>query len=134
MVPWLGQTVSVTLSISQTEDGYFSWADLDEISLGSWLTPVVYEIVPAQIEAVESLPVVAEISGANFVATPVVFAGLIRLEGVVMIDDSLLQVPIPAGLWPGVKDLRVANPGGEDAVLPGALSIGRSVYLPFVGQ
>jgi hypothetical protein len=111
MVPWLGQTVSVTLSISQTEDGYFSWADLDEISLGSWLTPVVYEIVPAQIEAVESLPVVAEISGANFVATPVVFAGLIRLEGVVMIDDSLLQVPIPAGLWPGVKDLRVQIPG-----------------------
>ena len=51
-----------------------------------------------------------------------------------MINDSLLQVPIPAGLGAGVKDIRVANPGGGGGGLPGALRIGRAGYLPVVGQ
>lgn len=127
---WSGQ--SITLSLSARSVGYPSgvriW--LDEISLGSWLTPIVTDVSPSKVDV--SAGKVITITGQNFITTPAAQAGNTALLNVQRLNDTTLRATLPTGLSPGKYDIWVINPGGQDNVLPGGLQVGKLVYLPTI--
>jgi len=134
--PWAGQTVTVTFGLQQTADKPVAWANLDEVSLGSWLTPAVYSVTPQRV-AVGDV-VTLTITGGNFMLgdggqAPVVRLNDAPLEGVQWVDEHTLSVEVPA-LAPGIYDLTVVNPSGHEGVLPGALVAGDMVVCPMILQ
>jgi len=126
--PWSGKTVTVTLTAHQAAGDPYVHLFLDEVSLGSWLTPVVQAVSPSSVEAWTSTTVT--ITGENFIETPAVRLDQTPVEGVRWVDEHSLQVTVPSELPPGLYDVWVMNPGGQENVLPFGLKVGRQVYLP----
>ncbi|MDW8318689.1 MAG: IPT/TIG domain-containing protein [Anaerolineae bacterium] len=130
MQPWSGQTITVTVAISATANGHYSWAYLDEVSLGSWLTPVVEGVSPWPLPARQATRVT--VRGDNFLPGARVRLGNTQLGGVTWLDAQTLQADLPAGLAPGLYDLWVVNPDGQAAMLPNGLRVGWAAWLPMV--
>jgi Tol biopolymer transport system component len=129
MSRWAGR--SVTVSFATAVDGFFKYtnATLDEVSLGSWLTPVPQAVIPNRLDVMSSS--VVTITGDNFVPeTQVWFNGIPSLD-VHLINAKVLTAVVPA-LAQGRYDLVVANPDGRTGALPDALLIGHEVSLPLV--
>lgn len=130
MQPWAGQTITVTVAISATANGRYTWAYLDEVSLGSWLTPAVETVSPQRLPARQATRLT--IRGDNFLPGARVRLGNTQLGGVTWVDAQTLQADLPPGLAPGLYDLWVVNPDGQAAMLVNGLRIGWAVWLPRV--
>jgi hypothetical protein len=130
MQRWAGQTVSVTLVLRHAAGAPTATALIDDVSLGSWLTPRIQQVIPQTV----SNPAVATIitvSGENFLSTPTVRLNTTALTNVQRVDEHTIRATVPAGLKPGLYTLWVANPAGQTAVFP-VFPIGRQVRLPVV--
>jgi hypothetical protein len=129
MSAWDGQVV--TISIESTADQYFNsaYVDLDEISLGSWLTPAPQIVIPNRLDVMSSA--VVTITGANFVSGSQVSLDDASLPDVHFISTSVLTAVVPP-LAQGYYAVVVANPDGRAGTLPGALLIGHETYLPLI--
>jgi hypothetical protein len=129
--PWLSQTVTITFKTNYDPNYGVVYAFLDDVSLGSWLTPV-----PTAVDIIHiplpSGPVQITITGENFIATPTVKLNNTSLEDVQWIDEHTLQATVPANLPPGRYNLWVTNPGGQTSVLAGAILVGEEFFLPLV--
>lgn len=129
---WSGQTITLTLTAHGTSTGGYPFAQLDEISLGSWLTPVVTDASPGQLDAWASATIT--VTGDNFITTPVVYLEDIPIPGVTMSDEHTLHLTLPAELGPGIYDIWVENPGGQRGVLHAGLVLGKSTFLPLLAR
>lgn len=127
LTPWAAQTVTVSFRVHGTSTSGPVIAHLDDVSLGSWLTPVVHNVSPAHVE---TRPVPITITGENFIETPTVRLNETALEDVQWIDEHTLRVTLPADLPPGVYDVWVTNPGGQKTGVSRRLHVGKQVYLP----
>ncbi len=127
---WAGQTITVEFALQQKTGGAYPHLLLDDVSLGSWLTPLISGIAPNQIEAHASTGIT--ITGDNFILTPTVRFNEIPAANVLFIDAHTLQVTVPASLPPGRYDIWVTNPGGQESTLSRGLLVGREVFLPMV--
>lgn len=127
---WAGKTVTVTVGLHQAADSPDGCVFVDEVTLGSWYTPVVSGTEPSWIDA----RVVTQftITGDNFVATPTVLLDKVAASSVEWVDERALRVTVPSTLPPGIYDVWVTNPRGQSAVLPGGICVGRQHYLPMV--
>ena len=134
LTPWQGQTITVSLMMSTTANDHFSWAYVDNISLGSWLTPVINSVSPVTVEDLNTQPLTVTVIGSNFVATPTVRIGNNFALAVQPLNTETLVVTLPAGLSVGSYDIWVTNPGGQEAVLVNGVRIGRQIYLPLISQ
>jgi hypothetical protein len=125
---WKGQTVTVTFSLQQAASDPLLALDLDDISLGSWLTPVVQSVSLAP--GSRSLT----IHGQNFIAMPAVRVGemIIPDSSVVWVNENTLQVTLPAAFTRGIYDLHVTNPGGPTFLYPGGVRVGWFLHLPLL--
>lgn len=132
LTPWAGESITVTFAVTQAADEPFLRADLDDIALGSWTTPLPRIITPARVAAGATTTFV--ITGTNFMATPTVTLGDTPLTNVSRLDENTLQADLPAGLAPGIYDLAVTNPSGAKSVLRTAVLIGQPLYLPLIGK
>jgi TolB protein len=125
MTPWNGKVI--TLSFRSKN---FSGTMLDDIMLGSWLTPVPTQTSISQLPANAPAQQIT-ITGTNFIATPTVkLNNAIPLVNVQWLTETQLMADLPANLPPGIYDLWVTNPGGQESVLPNAIRVGQQVYLP----
>ena len=129
MSAWQGESVTLTFLLNPGSVPL----NLDDISLGSWLTPV-----PAQTN-ITQLPANAPaqqitITGTNFIATPTLKLNNsntnITLSNVRRLTETQLTADQPANLPIGIYDLWVTNPGGQESVLPNAIKVGQQLYLP----
>ncbi|MFZ2423111.1 MAG: IPT/TIG domain-containing protein [Anaerolineae bacterium] len=127
---YAGQTVTVTLAVSSTADGRFTTAFADEVALGSWLTPLARSVEPSVLPMYQETPVI--IHGANFIQTPTVNVGNIRVSNVQWLDANTLRMIVPARIGPGRYTISVFNPGGQEGQLPNALTIPGVSYLPLL--
>ena len=50
MQPWAGQTVTVTFILRQAANEPYVHLGIDNVTLGSWLTPVILGVDPSQVE------------------------------------------------------------------------------------
>lgn len=130
MSPWAGQDVTITIGYRLSAGGPLVPLIIDEIALGSWLTPVITGITPSPITP--GAPIDITITGQNFLATPQVFIDGHPVPDVYWKDERTLQAQLAGGLPPGTYEVRVINPGGQLGVAPGGLKIGQQIYLPLV--
>jgi Tol biopolymer transport system component/outer membrane protein assembly factor BamB len=125
--PYTGQVVTLTLELTGTVGAL----EVDEVSVGSWQTPLVQDILPSEWLAMQAPHLT--IIGQNFVATPVVFLGSTELANVTWVSETLLTADAPQGLADGVYDLTVANPNGSATILPDAATVTwQRALLPIV--
>ncbi len=133
--PWAGQTVTVTFSIAQSAGEPYLRAYLDDIALGSWSTPYVGQVDPASLTP--GVPAVITVTGQNFI-NPVsarLTLGSQAVGGITVtwVDAQTLTVDLPA-LGPGIYDLWVINPDGQQSVRVGGIRVGKQGYLPLVAR
>lgn len=126
--PWAGQTVELTFVLNQASDAPNAQVLVDDIALGSWLTPVIEAVSPARADAGTAIT----ITGENFIATPTVYVNGIALSNVSRFDEQTLQATLPPTLRPGVYTVTVVNPGSQKTALAEGLRIGWQVYAPRV--
>lgn len=127
--PWAGQIVTINVKLHETMDLPGAWAYIDDVSLGSWLTPNPEVITPTQIPA--KAATVITITGDNFLTTPQVRLNDVALSDVTWINTTTLTVTVPMMPF-GHYDLSVTNPGGQASGLSSALLVGSELYLPIV--
>lgn len=127
---WSGKSVTLTMSIEQENETYPVVALLDEISLGSWLTPVVHSLSPIALEG--NQPVEITISGLNFIDPVTVSIREVSADSVDFIGENMLVAHFNQGISPGLHALVVTNPGGQDGIFP--VQVGKLVYIPLVGK
>lgn len=123
---WVGQTVTVTINL-QGVGGAWPVVDFDEIQLGSWTTPVITSLTPAQFDTAAGT---LTVTGDNFIPTPTVtIGGLPAIASV--IDAQHLSVTVPPALGAGRRALVVTNPDGFATAAAQPVQIGRGlVNLP----
>jgi Tol biopolymer transport system component len=129
---WAGKEITITFTLHQGAGDPLAYLDLDDISLGSWETPVIDAVTPAALP--EPAGQVITITGQNFIQKPQVRIGqtTVPAADVTWSDENTLQVKLPAGLSLGDQDLRVTNPGGQVAILPGGLRFGHFSFVPLL--
>ena len=136
MSPWVGQTVDVSFSQRQASGQRCTPAVIDEVSLGSWITPVPWTISPNELPV--SATVVVTITGQNFLAsdpgTPQERAPQVRLGSVQLLDvhwvNSATVTATTPPLAVGPYDLVVTNPSGQAGSLWHAVAVGNRIFLP----
>lgn len=128
MQPWAGKTVDLAITLHQAAGAPPPSALIDDVSLGSWLTPVIQQVSPAAIQN-PTAPTELTISGENFVSLPAVYLGALQLADVQLIDEHTLKVTAPAGVAPGRYALELRNPSGQRAIVA-SLVVGRQQFLP----
>lgn len=128
--PWAGETITVAFHSRSTDSSGPVTVRLDDVTVGSWLTPVIRAIEPQPIPAGSATRLT--LRGENFLPTPTVWLGSTQLGNVTWIDAATLQATIPASVKPGAYPLRVRNPSGQESAKLPFLQIGRSLHLPVV--
>jgi hypothetical protein len=131
---WTGQDVTVTINDDKYFDQNSSRSYIESVMLGSWLTPIISDITPSTVPA-KSISITLTISGENFIfdkILPTVYVGDKHLYSVELLNENTLTASLPDNFPAGIYDVRVVNPGGQDAVLPNALRVGNAQYLPIV--
>ena len=136
MSPWAGQTVDVSFSQHQASGQRCTPVVIDEVSLGSWITPVPWSISPNQLPV--STTAAVTITGQNFLAsdpgTPQERAPQVRLGSVQLLDvhwvNSTTVTATTPPLVVGPYDLIVTNPSGQAGGLWHAVAVGNRIFLP----
>ncbi|KPV50370.1 hypothetical protein SE17_27345, partial [Kouleothrix aurantiaca] len=100
MQPWAGKTVDLAIELHQAAGAASASAFIDDVALGSWLTPVIHSITPENI-AHPRTPTILTIHGENFINAPTVLLGSTLLTNVQRIDDQTIQATVPAAFKPG---------------------------------
>jgi hypothetical protein len=129
--PWAGQAVTVAFELQQAKGEFYRSAGLDDVSLGSWLTPTVRQVDDPWVEADWAGQVIT-LSGENLLPGITVRVGSTLAERVEWVDEFTLRVTLPSGLVMGHYDLWVTNPGGQAGALPSGLHLGRFLFLPVI--
>jgi hypothetical protein len=129
---WAGQEVTLTLAVSYTNLWNTPFFRVDDVSLGSWKTPVVQGIDrPLHIHTGYS-SLRLTILGENFMPTPEVWLGGKALLNPLLLDENTLQATLPPGMVPGLHELVVINPGGYDSALETPIRLGYAIAMPLV--
>jgi Tol biopolymer transport system component len=128
--PWAGQTIELAFQASRPDPNLLYNLFLDDISVGSWLTPVIERaeppiVAPGQVTTVT-------LHGQNFITTPQVWIGEFQAANVARLDAQTLSFDLPAGLAQGLYRLRIVNPGGQTGVQVNGIQIGGWQALPLV--
>jgi hypothetical protein len=129
MSAWTGKAVTLSLRLHQAAGSPFAQGYLDEISLGSWLTPNPQAVMPKQLEATTSN--VITITGDNFIAPTQVRLNDTPLPDAHWVNTNTITATVPV-LPIGRYDVIVTNPGGQASGLPSALLVGHEVLLPLI--
>jgi hypothetical protein len=130
--PWAGQAVTVTFLCTVDLVKSVPSIGLDDVALGSWLTPAISGVTPGHLPTQLTDPTAVTITGENFIPPISASIGAIGLQDVTWINENTLQATLPPGLGLGRHPVRVVNSGGQRGGLPGGLSIGRGLFLPMV--
>lgn len=129
---WSGRTVTLTARIETTGELNQTKAWLDEITVGSWLTPMVLGFEPARVEA--GITSTLTIRADNLLCAlegPQVYVGETLVENTLCQPEGTVAVTLPP-LPPGDYGVVVVNPGGQASGAPDPLLVGRRAALPIL--
>jgi hypothetical protein len=125
---WRGQTVTVTFQAQNDLSKGLLTTFIDDVSVGSWLTPMIYSVEPERIEP--NTPFVLIIKGENFVNRPMVRLNGIEYSQAQWKDEHTLQLTLASGLDGGIYEVEVSNPGGQETIWSRRIQVGSFIYLP----
>lgn len=127
---WADQTITVKFNFHQEMGAPYGQLFLDDISLGSWATPIIDTVTPGELR--EFAGDLISISGENFLDGVTVLLGDTPVEDVTYLDEHALTFNLPAEIGIGQYDVWVVNPGGQPAAKPGTLRLGWLTTLPLI--
>jgi hypothetical protein len=127
VTPWVGKTVTLTVSLLQPAGQLGSQVVVDEVSLGSWTTPHVTSVAPREVSGIG--PTEVTLIGENLFEATIVKVDDAPVP-VAWVDPHTVIITVPEGLSLGLHSIWVLNPAGEVAVLRGVLRVGRGTFLP----
>jgi hypothetical protein len=127
---WAGEQSTLTFRTNNPTSDKLIEISLDDVSLGSWMTPVIYSVSPARV--VNAQPTSLILAGDNFLDGAIARVDDQQINGVERIDEHTMQLTNLPDLLPGVHTIWVVNPGGYEAALPGRLISGYIADLPLV--
>jgi len=127
---WSGRTIAIRFNLDQGAGDPYVRFNVDDISLGSWLTPQISDTIPEKIPSDASF--VLQINGANFIQTPSVQIDQIPAASVTWISAEKIEASFSTPFSPGMHALWVTNPQGVSAGRD--IRIGEGVFLPFVNR
>lgn len=128
LAAFAGQTITVTVGVSGPAE---TWpvADIDEIVLGSWTTPLVSGLSATAFDAPAGT---LTVTGDNFLPGVSVRIGG-QPAAVTRVDAQHLTVTVPPSVAYGRQMLVVVNPDGFATAASVSIQVGRGlVYLPGV--
>lgn len=125
-----GTSPQLTFSVTNSSPSLLFEVQLDDISIGSWQTPVVLDVNPTSLRDWDDAHI--KITGTNFIPTPIVKLGDTILPDVTWIDEDHLSAAVPTNFQCGKYDIWVINPGGYEAVLEQGLWLVCRRFLPTV--
>lgn len=128
MSPWVGQSVTLRFSLHQASSDPYVALKLDDISLGSWLSPRISMLNPPHPPAM--LPFVLQIEGDNFIQTPQVFIDGVAATSIEWLSENLLQATFSSAFSEGYHELWLSNPNGPGTAEK--ILIGETVYIPTI--
>lgn len=131
MEDWHGLPITMTLSWTQRAGSLPTRLYLDDVVMGEWLTPILSSSTPSKLPAGYSRATLL-LQGINFIQNLSVKIGSTTMNDVQRLSDTMIEIALPDGLPVGIYDVAVINPGGQDAVLFGALQIGERSVLPLL--
>jgi hypothetical protein len=124
---WAGQTVTLTFALHQAAWEPLVQVQLDDISVGSWLTPVITDINPRIVRDYAGNTIT--ITGENFFPGSTVYVGGVSIA-TQYLDEHTIQITLPDDLPIGWQDIWIDNPGGQNTIEENAILIGWLTYLP----
>lgn len=132
---WRGQAVTLSFGLTQSS-GAVMQVNLDEVTLGSWVTPVVDQASPHRVPAQAATFIT--VTGENFLAIPpasdYITGPVILLNDTALntqwVNTTTLTATVPATMPFGIYRLSVQNPGGQQGQWSDAFSVGNTTYLP----
>jgi hypothetical protein len=127
--PWAGETVTLTLAASVQELQSNLRVSLDDISLGSWLTPLPTAVTPTELTPYASAAIT--VTGSNFLEGAQVYVDDLLLDST-WISATEITATAPSSLTMGLHPLRIVNPGGQTGYAPQALQVGTTTYVPIL--
>jgi Tol biopolymer transport system component len=128
--PWAGKTITLTLESRTAISEPYAQLTLDEISVGSWLTPVPLAVTPGHVDMGASATIT--ITGENFLEGAQVRLDDSTVTDTHWVDGETLTAAVPAEMPPGIYGLWVVNPGGQEGLLRGGFQVGEVSFLPIV--
>jgi hypothetical protein len=127
--PWAGEVITIAFQAKSQNHLVSTLVTLDEITIGSWLTPAPRAVYPNPVEAHVSIPIT--VTGENFLE-----GAILWIDGVPLATNWLgsnqLTATLPSTLSLGMHIVEVQNPGGQTTAVPDGLVVGRQIYLPLV--
>ena len=131
---WSGQTVRITFTHHQAAGEWLSSLGLDEISVGSWDTPIISSVkipspLPIHYWQTEDISIV--IDGQNFDAGVYVYLNDLAVPALYL-DSKTLVFTLPNELLPGDYQLRVVNPDGKEALAIEKIALRIPTYFPVI--
>ena len=114
--------------------------DLDEVTLGTWLTPLVQQVTPTRVDANATTAIT--ITGENFLAEPLTstytVGPLVLLNGLPVstnwLSTTTLTATVPNTLTFGTYTVQVQNPSTHRGAWSQRLIIGHQIYLPIANK
>ena len=139
LTPWASQKVTLILALTSEDDWIRDVAYVDNISLGSWTTPVIDSALISQSGSITHVLELGQsatitVTGQNFLGTPTVRLGQTALASVTVTGESHLIATIPANLGPGIHTLWITNPDKTLTALPNTAIVGNQIYLPLLSR
>jgi hypothetical protein len=128
--PWAGETITLTLESTSVISEPYAQLTLDEVSIGSWLTPVPLAVNPGQVEVGASAAIT--ITGENFLEGAQVRLDHVTLADSHWVNGETMTATVPVEMSAGIYRLWVVNPGGQEGLLPRAVQVGKVAFLPIV--
>lgn len=128
MSSWKGQDTTINFVMHQPEGAPHRHLYLDEISLGSWQTPIIQQISPANLT--EWNREIITITGVNLIEGATVWLNGIEIPAVEYVDENTLRITLPGNFEIGLYDVKVVNPQGQSGSLLASLRLGYATYLP----
>jgi len=127
---WAGETITVSVVVHQAAGSPYQQAFVDDVMLGSWLTPVLTDLSQTQWDAWS--PQTITLTGYNFISMPMVYLGNTVITDVDYLDEATLVAHLPAQP-PGPLSMQVVNPGSQSS-LPRLARVGLQTYLPVINK
>jgi hypothetical protein len=131
--PWLGKTVTLRFTLHQAANEPSVRFDLDDVSAGSWWTPVI-ESVSAAGDPWHNPPPLLTLHGQNFANLPAVWVDGAQLpdSAITFVDANTVTLQPANPLAPGCHAIRLTTPEGLIAEEPCGLRAGLFTLIPFV--
>jgi hypothetical protein len=123
---YAGQAVTVSFEVTNPDTSHQYVAFLDDVSLGSWTTPLIETVSKTQIKRGQTLT----ITGENFLMGVTARLGGVTLSNIIRLDENTLTAVIPAYMPPGAHRLWVANISGQTGLFAQPIVVGSVAYLP----